>query len=210
MCDKDHTIEQFFVAILADNIDLASELLDKNDFDPDSFFRGRFGLLHTAVWNRRGDIAKLLISAGADVNAREDLTGKTPIFNACSYETIKDLIDAGADVNVQDKYDLNTILHGQYFQHSIVNLILNSGFDVNLKNRMGWNILHYHTAKGHHWLLEDMLNAGIDVDDETLDGQTAMAIANYHGEDECYTILECFNIKKMSNKNGRDHEGLGI
>jgi len=210
MCDKDHTTEQFFMAIMADNIDLASELLNESDFDPGSRFRGRFGLLHIAVWNRRDEIAKLLISAGADVNSREDLTGKTPIFNAYSFETIKDLIDAGADVNVQDKHDHNTILHVQYFQHSIVKLILDSGFDVSLKNRMGWNILHYHTANGHHWLLEDILNAGIDVDDKTHDGQTAIAIANYHGEDECYTILERFNIKKMSNRNDRDHEGLGI
>lgn len=169
-----------------------------------------FSPLHVAVWGYKPEISKLLIDAGCDVNEKEKISGKTPIFNAYSFESIKDLIDAGADVNIQDKHDNNTILHGQYFQHSIVNLILDSGFDVSLKNRMGWNILHYHTANGHHWLLEDMLNAGIDVDDQTHDGQTAMTIANYYREDECYTILERFKFKKMFIRESRNYEGLGM
>ncbi len=59
-----------------------------------------------AAENRKTELVKLLIAAGADVN-RADKVGETPLNNAAYYgrtECVKLLIDAGADVNKADKF----------------------------------------------------------------------------------------------------------
>ena len=59
---------------------------------------------------REGDLdaVKLLIDAGADVNAREDdEDGKTPLLAACccyNPDIVRALIEAGADVNAKDEF----------------------------------------------------------------------------------------------------------
>lgn len=66
----------------------------------------RFSALHYACWYGRREIARLLLSAGADINrATED--GVTPLHAACwttELEIIKMLLEAGARVNSKDLF----------------------------------------------------------------------------------------------------------
>jgi len=177
-----------------------SSILDKRQSFP----------LFFSTWCGKDEITKLLLDAGFDVNAIDEETGRTSIFNAESYKCMKDLIDAGADVNVQCNKHYNTVLHVKALHLQTVNLILESGFNVQLKNNYGWNILHYHTSKNHYWLINALLNAGVDIDDKTMDGLSVMDIAVHYEADECCAILERFKLNQVTNNLSPNHEGLGL
>jgi len=59
--------------------------------------------LHRATWDGHKEVVELLISKGADVNAK-DMYGKTPLHRACEGEKgiAELLIDKGVDVNAED------------------------------------------------------------------------------------------------------------
>ncbi|WP_460201825.1 ankyrin repeat domain-containing protein [Scytonema sp. NUACC21] len=81
--------------------------------DPDEYGYQFTPLMETAteVRDETGEIAKMLIAAGADINAK-DINGRTPLILAaefCNAEVAAILIQAGADINAKDN-DGNTAL----------------------------------------------------------------------------------------------------
>ena len=97
--------------------------------------------LHEAASSGDIDIVKQFLNAGANVNAKENLTGWTPLFNATSSgkkEVAALLIDKGAEVNGKIPMGF-TALHnaagdGRY---EIVEMLIEKGADVNAKNDSG-------------------------------------------------------------------------
>jgi ankyrin repeat protein len=70
-------------------------------------------MLHLAVRARKPAIVKLLLEKGAAVDAVEDSSGKTPLFQAASdgsLEIARLLVAGGANVNSRDR-DGSTPLH---------------------------------------------------------------------------------------------------
>ncbi|MFK5948399.1 MAG: ankyrin repeat domain-containing protein [Methylococcales bacterium] len=161
---------------------------------PEILQGGDYRPLHVAVKNGRADIIDMLIKAGANVNLLEALTGKTPIFFATNYEILKMLIDAGADVNAQDEHDHNTVIHESEMPFDCMRLILNSGFNLNITNRMGWNVLHMHTAYRNSANIELIIEAGVDVRRKNNNDKTAIDLAKIFEVDECISLLERYNI----------------
>ena len=94
-----------------------------------------------AAYNGNIEAVKQHLAAGTDVNAKDDLTGLTPLFDAVSSgkkEVAALLIDKGADVNGKIAMGF-TSLHnaagsGRY---EIVELLIEKGADVNEKNDFG-------------------------------------------------------------------------
>ena len=70
--------------------------------------RGSFprNILHTAVYNSNPDIARLLLNAGADIMADDQLVGWTPLHTAawdcCNTSVIALLLQHGADLGAVD------------------------------------------------------------------------------------------------------------
>ena len=58
--------------------------------------------LHDAVLERDFNKVKELISLGADVNAKNDRWGKTPMHYAATWSIIELLLAEGADINARD------------------------------------------------------------------------------------------------------------
>ena len=58
--------------------------------------------LHNAVLERDFDKVEELISLGADVNAKDDRWGMTPMHSAANAFIIRLLLDEGADINARD------------------------------------------------------------------------------------------------------------
>ena len=85
-------------------------------------------------------VGELLITKGADVNAKNDRHA-TPLHPAALYghkEVVELLIAAGADVNAKEKYEKTPLHHASkagYYE--IVELLIAAGADVNVKNIAG-------------------------------------------------------------------------
>ncbi len=100
-------------ALLAGRSEIAIFLIEEGaDVNIKSYWE--YTPLH---WARDAEIVKLLLSAGADANARNRINGETPLHNTENAEITKLLLDAGADVNARDddgETPFFKAVHGKY------------------------------------------------------------------------------------------------
>ncbi|XP_078143078.1 B-cell lymphoma 3 protein [Centroberyx gerrardi] len=94
--------------------------------------------LHLAVQAGHMDLAKMLLDAGADINAMDVKSGQSPLMHAVesnNADMVHFLIENGCDVNSQS-YSGNTALHSACGRGQVdtVRLLLKSGADSSLKN----------------------------------------------------------------------------
>ncbi len=87
--------------------------------------------------------AKLLLAAGADVNATDN-NARTPLVYATwrpgkkTPELVKVLLDAGVEVNSKDKLGWTPLMHAAEEERvEIVKLLLAAGADVNARANKG-------------------------------------------------------------------------
>jgi ankyrin repeat protein len=124
-------------------------LLDAKGFDTQNNQNG-YTPLHLAMFSiRHKEMVTLLLSKGADVNAKA-ASGATPLLFAVlrnQKDDAKLLLDKGADVNAADAY-LDSVLGaavGMQFQ-SMVQLLVDKGADVNFVDQQGKRALSYALA----------------------------------------------------------------
>ena len=85
------------------------------------------------------ELVKLLLEHGADVNIKDDVDRKTPLYNACYKNKLniaKLLLKHGADVNIKDGYGLTPLYNACYYNNiELIKLLLEHGagkdLDVN-------------------------------------------------------------------------------
>ncbi|XP_028985378.1 B-cell lymphoma 3 protein homolog [Betta splendens] len=94
--------------------------------------------LHVAVLQGHKDLARMLLDAGADINAMDIKSGQSPLMHAVesnNADMVHFLIENGCDVNSQS-YSGNTALHNACGRGQVdtVRLLLKSGAESGLKN----------------------------------------------------------------------------
>jgi len=147
------------------------------------------------------EIAKILIEAGANVNAQNN-TGHTALLTAThrgNPELMKILIEAGANVNTQDNGGDTALMIAAFKSNGkIAKVLIEAGADVNMQNVQGETALIIAASKCNDKMVKILLEAGSDTKIQDKKGRTAMMTATHQsmqmlkGDDSS----ECDNVAK--------------
>jgi len=128
------------------------------------------------VEDARPQIVRMLLDAGAEVNAPDD-DGNTPLHLAESLWMVRLLLGHKADPNVRNHYE-STPLHEAKSAY-VAGELIRAGADVNARGNGGRSPLHFAHTGQHVRLLIDK-GARVDVIDN--DGKTPLHAANQYGD----------------------------
>jgi ankyrin repeat protein len=100
--------------------------------------------LMVAAATRKGAMAAVLISAGANIEARDEAGGTTPLMfavKAGDFETVSQLIRSGANLNSRDQAGRTALFYAVQQsgrrRRQFVTLLLNSGADTSIPDKSG-------------------------------------------------------------------------
>ncbi|KAK7074366.1 hypothetical protein SK128_009451 [Halocaridina rubra] len=166
-------------------------------------------LLHTAARTGHSGIMKLLVDAGADINAKNQ-DGNTPLHLSAWYgnshlNVIKLLLTAGASMEVTNLNGLTSPHIAAENSHSMtVKVFVEAGFNVNCKDAFDRTIFHYAAGNGQLSVIKDAFDnvknsafSGVFNTNEHLlakdkSGNTLLHLAAFEGHLEIVRyILEC-------------------
>ena len=157
------------------------ELIDKG---ADVNFRSEGGetLLHliaSMTGNDMVELADLLISKGAQVNAKNN-SSQTPlskaIFGSDNIRMAELLISKGADINIKDirgRTPLHIAAKRQYYGIKLTQLLIAKGANVNAKADIG-TPLHSAASIESFLTVELLVQRGADVNAKNDSGQTPL------------------------------------
>ncbi|KAI8478082.1 hypothetical protein Bbelb_441810 [Branchiostoma belcheri] len=122
--------------------------------------------LYQAARNGHHETVSALLTAGADMNAR-DKWQESPLHWAANngyHEIVSVLLAAGADVNARNDVQ-DSPLHRAAWNghHETVSVLLTAGADVNARNEGDYTPLHDAATYGHSKCAEILLQHGADA-----------------------------------------------
>jgi ankyrin repeat protein len=136
--------------------------------------RGGMTPLHLAANTGKADIVELLIGRGANINARTTQNW-TPLHYGISHlEAAKKLIQAKANLTIQNRQ--GAVIHSQGIDPTVLQLLLDRGVDVNLRNAQGQTPLHVHRFQPS--LIKLLLDRKAKVNLQDAEGKTALYDVN--------------------------------
>jgi len=144
--------------------------------------------LHIAALGDHRREAEILLSRGADANAR-DKFGHTPLFFARTAYMAQVLLSHGADPNARRR-DGATVLHkaARGGSRQVARMLIHAGAKVNAAQG-GSTPLHI-AARGGHWsVVELLVSHGAKVGAKDSLGRTALALAELGGHENVARLL---------------------
>jgi hypothetical protein len=139
-----------------------------------------------------------LLKKGLDVNARDDLYGRTILMHAALFghmDVVRLLIDKGADVNAATKNGTTALLLSAGKGNAeIAGFLLDKGADVNANDGNGTALI-LAADKGNAKFVSFLINKGADVDAKSSNGNTALMRASRYGYTDVVNILKNVGAK---------------
>ena len=149
-------------------------------------------VLHFAAVLNLEDVAKSMIDAGANVDAR-DKGQVTPLHYAAvgnADKVVPLLLAAGADINARDNFQ-KTPLHGAAMCNAdkVVPLLLAAGADIDARDNSQDTPLHYAAYGSADKVVPLLLAAGADINARDNLQYTPLHVAAYRNADKVVPLL---------------------
>ncbi len=194
---KTNRNERLQHAVQINNVAEARKLLSKDNVN--SILDG-YSLLHWAAQEGYIEIAKVLITVGADLNIKDDC-GFSPLHKAVGenqVDLVRLLINNGADVDVLDETCSTPLFIAcSYGIETMVNLLIGSKATINVYDSYGNSPIVYAVIYGHFEIVKTLINKGadisiegVDVDEEECKKLKLSEIAQNHNYMDIYSLLE--------------------
>lgn len=153
------------------------------------------------------EMAEILISHGADVNARDEFGGAVlfSVLLDTPMEVVKLLLAHGANPGLRDSYG-TTPLHEATAQRrmDLVALFLASGMSVDARDADKQALLHEAVWQDDREMVELLLAHGASVNARDKNGDTPLHIAAVNGYGMLFDLL----VLKGADRKARDRQGL--
>lgn len=169
---------EFFRAIRANDLatlrTLAKDPTTVNSTDA----RKTTPLIYAALFGNPESV-RILLNAGADVDARNDTGLSALIVAACNPEMARMLVDKGAGVNAKTNQGRTPLIVAASCTGSFptLKLLLAKGADVKAADGMGNTALLAAASYSGYDNVKLLIDAGSDVDAKDISGQTALMSA---------------------------------
>lgn len=135
------------------------------------------------------DVVKVLLAAGANVNA-EDAGGETALSRTRHPSVARVLLEAGARINHQDKRGFSALSRSANSgTEEMVQLLLSAGASVHTSDLLGNTPLRSAAALGHLQVARLLLKAGANVNAKNHKGDTPLTFACANGQLEIVNVL---------------------
>jgi ankyrin repeat protein len=137
------------------------------------------------------DAMKILLDAGADVNAKNALSVSPLLWCAGDLEKVRLLVLKGADVNARSKQGQTPLLIAASHDGAseIVKFLLDKGADVSARGFMNTTALLSATYANDTAIVKLLLQKGVDVNAKDATGETALMNAASYGNVEVTRLL---------------------
>jgi len=186
----DYGSTPLMLAIMQGHAQVAAMLIDRG---ADLEVRNHAGMtaLISAARQGRTEIVEVLVARGADLDAADSEGNTSLMLSAGRYPDIANLLlDSGATVDLKDGNDLSAMAVAAVSGRSdLVALLIRYGADVNLRSA-GLTPLHFAARDGHAEVARILISHGADANAQTLDGETAMQLAEARGHVEFVEVLQ--------------------
>ena len=141
-------------------------------------------LLSIAAMEGHEEVARLLLSKGADVNAQGGLYGNAlQAASAAGHNpvVVQTLLDYGADVNAQGGYHENALQAASSVDNNpvVVQMLLDRGADVNAQGGEYGNALQAASLEGNDQIVQLLLNHGADINAQGGEYRNALQAASF-------------------------------
>jgi ankyrin repeat protein len=152
------------------------------------------------------NIADLLISKGADIHAKDDGFGMTPLFNA-PVEISKLLVSKGADVNAKGKNGVTPLAWAVYWDAiEKIEFLISKEADVNAGDEDLKTPLQIASNWNKAEIAKILISNGAKVNAKDRSGWTVLHWASFEGGVEVVQLL----IAKGAEKNVKTTNSWGI
>ncbi|KAK6525319.1 hypothetical protein TWF694_005462 [Orbilia ellipsospora] len=167
-----------------------------------------FSELHVAAYLGLIDLATALIEAKADIEAKDNEDGQTPLAWAAKnghQVVVQLLIEAGANIDPRDYYNKTPLLWAAERGHqAAAQLLLEAGADTEAKNeRQRQTPLLWAAERGYQAVVRLLIKAGANIETKNDFNQTPLSRAAQNGYPAVVQLL----IEAGANIDSKD--GLG-
>ena len=156
--------------------------------------------LVAAAYGNHVEVARLLLDAGADVNAKDETEQSAYLIATSEVGDDTRLLELtlanGADVDAKDSYNGTGLIRAADRGHvAIVERLLETEIEIDHVNRLGWTALLEAIILGggdrrHTDVVRLLVDAGADVNLADAEGVTPLAHARRREYEEIVVLLE--------------------